>query len=400
MVREKPTAKEIFDILKEKVSKDVFLIERTLDEALKVISLNIYHAIKKEKEPVPFKGIIFYGFPGTGKTYLMNKLEEILIEKETERLLGLRSEDFRVVKIAGPEIVSEYYGKTERNIRNRFREAEEIAEASGIGIIYIDEIDSITPRRESIKGDLEPRLVGQLLTLMDGLKKNNVFVVASTNRISAIDPALRRPGRFDYEIEFELPDKELRKKLFNYYLNKYIETFQEINEEILEKTDGYSPADIMHFAREVYKSLTFDEEIDFNELFQNILMKIIPTGLRNFKILKREYFKDSIPEEVFQKDLLKIHSEEIAKRYISFLLKEEKVNEVISVNCIRFLSKFSGETENNIMDFFEKIRHFRNRVIWFRKVKFLKEYYESYFNLIIQEIEDLKEMGFYIVLSE
>ncbi len=217
-------------------SEGVVLPENILKEILSIFAFNL----NLKNKDIAYKGLIFYGLPGTGKTFLMKKFEKIL-KKEY-------GENFEIVKIAGPEIFSEYYGKTERSLRNKFRLAEEIGEKSGFGFIYIDELDSIAPRRDIVRGELEPRLVGQLLTLMDGIREKNVMVIGSTNRLHALDPALRRPGRFDKEVEFSLPSKELRKKLLRFYMKEISDLL--VN-EIANLTEGFTPADIKLLIREV-----------------------------------------------------------------------------------------------------------------------------------------------------
>ncbi len=207
---------------------------------------------------IHYRGILFHGPPGTGKTLLMNEMEKILREE-----LG---SNFRIVKIAGPEILSEYYGRSERNLRNRFREAEEIGDKFGIGIVYIDEIDSVAPRRDTVRGELEPRLVGQLLTLMDGIRRSRVFVVASTNRIDILDPALRRPGRFDHEIEFDVPDTDLIEKIVELYTGRF-GIDNELKEDLIKRSDrmrGFTPADIMHLVREVWREQIVGNGIDLD----------------------------------------------------------------------------------------------------------------------------------------
>ena len=130
------------------------------------------------------KGVILHGQPGTGKTLLAKA-----IANETAA---------NFYSLSGPEIMSKFYGESEDRLRNMFKEAEQNSPA----ILYIDELDSIAPKREEVSGEVERRIVSQLLSLMDGLSsRGKVVVIGATNRVNAIDPALRRPGRFDREIE-------------------------------------------------------------------------------------------------------------------------------------------------------------------------------------------------------
>ncbi|TDA33667.1 AAA family ATPase, partial [Candidatus Nezhaarchaeota archaeon WYZ-LMO8] len=141
----------------------------------------------------PPKGVLLYGPPGCGKTLLAKA-----VANETNA---------QFYAISGPEIMSKFYGESEERLRQIFKEAEENAPS----IIFIDEIDAIAPKREEVTGEVEKRIVSQLLTLMDGLEsRGRVVVIAATNRPNAIDPALRRPGRFDREIEIGVPDKQGR----------------------------------------------------------------------------------------------------------------------------------------------------------------------------------------------
>ena len=169
----------------------------------------------------PPKGVLLYGPPGTGKTLLA-------------RAVACES-DAHFISINGPEIVSKYYGESEQNLRKIFEEAEKNAPA----IIYIDEIDAIAPKREEVTGDVEKRLVAQLLTLMDGLKsRGQVIVIASTNRPESLDPALRRPGRFDREIEIGLPNREGRKEILQIHTRRMpVEVFDSVErvKRVLER---------------------------------------------------------------------------------------------------------------------------------------------------------------------
>ena len=139
------------------------------------------------------KGVLLHGPPGTGKTLLARA-----VASETNA-------NFQ--SLGGPEIMSKYYGESEENLREVFKQAQENAPS----IIFIDEIDSIAPKREEVTGEVEKRVVSQLLSLMDGLQsRGKVVIIGATNRINSIDPALRRPGRFDREIEIGVPDTEGR----------------------------------------------------------------------------------------------------------------------------------------------------------------------------------------------
>jgi transitional endoplasmic reticulum ATPase len=139
------------------------------------------------------KGVLLHGPPGTGKTLLAQA-----VANETNA---------NYYSIAGPEIMSKFYGESEERLRDTFKQAQDNAPS----IIFIDELDSIAPKRDEVSGDVEKRIVSQMLTLMDGLEaRGKVVVIGATNRVNSIDPALRRPGRFDREIEIGIPDGEGR----------------------------------------------------------------------------------------------------------------------------------------------------------------------------------------------
>lgn len=181
----------------------------------------------------PPKGILLHGPPGTGKTLLAKA-----VASETDSYFTI---------INGPEIVSGVYGKSEENLRNIFEEAGKQENA----IIFIDEIDSIAPKREHIHGETEKRIVAQLLTLMDGLKtRGNVVVIGATNIPDSIDPALRRPGRFDREIEINIPSKEARKEIFLVH-TRGMPLIDDVKiDELVELTNGFSGADISALCKE------------------------------------------------------------------------------------------------------------------------------------------------------
>ena len=178
--------------------EDIGGLHEEIKKVREMIELPLKHPELFERLGIePPKGVLMYGPPGTGKT---------LLAKAVANEAGAH-----FIYLAGPEIMSKFYGQSEENLRKVFEEAEKNAPS----IIFIDEIDAIAPKREEVTGEVERRVVSQLLTLMDGLKsRGKVIVIAATNRINAIDPALRRPGRFDREIEMGIPNKKGRKEIF------------------------------------------------------------------------------------------------------------------------------------------------------------------------------------------
>ncbi|HIH73560.1 MAG TPA: CDC48 family AAA ATPase [Thermococcaceae archaeon] len=189
------------EVKEEKVPEvtyeDIGGLKEAIQKIREMVELPLKHPELFERLGIePPKGVLLYGPPGTGKTLLAKAVAN--------------EANAHFIAINGPEIMSKYYGESEERLREIFKEAEENAPS----IIFIDEIDAIAPKREEVTGEVEKRVVSQLLTLMDGLKsRGKVIVIAATNRPDALDPALRRPGRFDREIEVGVPDKQGRKEI-------------------------------------------------------------------------------------------------------------------------------------------------------------------------------------------
>src|SRR5699024_1120449 len=172
--------------------EDIGGLDRELEQVREMIELPMRHPELFQQLGIePPKGVLLHGPPGTGKT---------LIAKAVANEIDAHFET-----ISGPEIMSKYYGESEEQLREMFDNAEENEPA----IVFIDELDSIAPKRDETSGDVERRVVAQLLSLMDGLEeRGQVVVIGATNRVDSIDPALRRGGRFDREIEIGVPDQE------------------------------------------------------------------------------------------------------------------------------------------------------------------------------------------------
>ena len=213
----------------------------------------------------PPKGVLLHGPPGTGKTLLAKAVAN---ESESNFIL-----------LNGPEIMSKFYGESEKKIRDIFEEAEKTAPT----IIFIDELDAIAPKREEVTGEVERRVVSQILTMMDGLKgRGKVIVIGATNRINAIDPALRRPGRFDREIEVGVPDKEGRLQILKIHTRGMPLTKSVKLEELASITHGFVGADIESLAKEaamnVLRKYLPQMKLEGEEQIpQNILEKLIIT---------------------------------------------------------------------------------------------------------------------------
>lgn len=270
---------ESVDKKMQEILQEVYIEEDVLKEIV-----GLFLAIKDGTFPStrPPRGLLFYGPPGTGKTLLMNTLADKLDLSEP-------------IIIRGPEIISQYYGKSEYRLRQVFVQAKERAKEKKLAIVYIDEIDSLAPRRDLMKGELEQRLVGQLLSLMDGLKKEeketsdeHVIVIGSTNRPDALDPALRRPGRFDLEIEFDPPKFGGRKEILEIIIGKYAhEKCANISnlDEIAEKTIGFTGADLLQLfnkssLRAVLDGRAYITQEDLSDVKKNVK----PSALREFNM--------------------------------------------------------------------------------------------------------------------
>jgi transitional endoplasmic reticulum ATPase len=216
----------------------------------------------------PPKGVLMHGAPGTGKTLLAKA-----VASESEA---------NFIHIAGPELVSKFVGESEERLRQVFKEAEENAPT----IIFMDELDAIAPKRAEVTGEVERRMVSQLLTLMDGLKgRGNVIVIGATNRPNAIDEALRRPGRFDREIEIGIPNRNARKEILQIHTRSMPMTEDVSLDELANITHGYTGADLSSLTKEAaMKTLRrILPEIDLEQEF------IPPKVLDNLKVIRDDF---------------------------------------------------------------------------------------------------------------
>ena len=215
------------------------------------------------------KGVLIYGPPGTGKTLLARA-----VASESEA---------NFVHIGGPELVSKFVGESEERLRQLFKDAQDNAPS----IIFMDEIDAIAPKREEAQGEVERRMVSQLLTLMDGLQaRGQVIVIGATNRPNSIDPALRRPGRFDREVELGVPDRDGRREILQIHTRSMpLETDVNI-EELASITHGYTGADISSLTKEAAMKVLrrILPKIDLSQEF------IPPEILDNLKVTRDDFF--------------------------------------------------------------------------------------------------------------
>ncbi|WP_148883530.1 CDC48 family AAA ATPase [Thermococcus aciditolerans] len=229
-----PQAVEVREeAIPEVTYEDIGGLNDAIQKIREMVELPLKHPELFERLGIePPKGVLLYGPPGTGKTLLAKAVAN--------------EANAHFIAINGPEVMSKFYGESEERLREIFKEAEENAPS----IIFIDEIDAIAPKREEVVGEVEKRVVSQLLTLMDGLKgRGKVIVIAATNRPDALDPALRRPGRFDREIEVGVPDKKGRKEIL------------QIHTRGMPLEPDYDRETVLRVLKELLKKKAFDEEV-------------------------------------------------------------------------------------------------------------------------------------------
>ena len=339
----------------------------------------------------PPKGVLLHGPSGTGKT---------LIAKAVANESGANFSS-----IAGPEIMSKYYGESEQRLREIFEDAQKAAPS----IIFIDEIDSIAPKRGEVTGEVERRVVAQLLAMMDGLKeRGQVVVIGATNRVEAIDPALRRPGRFDREIEIGVPDRAGRVEILQIHVRN-MPIAEDVNlEGLADRTHGFVGADInalckeaaMRALRRYLPDLTTEDDIpqeiiDKMEVisldFEEALKEIEPSALREVLVeLPKVNWKDvgglgplqqelieaiewplKEPERFRQmgirppKGILLYGPPGTGKTMIAQAVANETNANFISVRGPQMLSKWVGESEKAIREIFRKARQVSPCIVFF-----------------------------------
>ncbi|MGZ5561922.1 MAG: CDC48 family AAA ATPase [Halobacteriota archaeon] len=261
--------------------EDIGGLKRELGMVREMIELPLRHPEIFQKLGIdPPKGVLLYGPPGTGKTLIAKA-----VANET---------DAYFINISGPEIMSKFYGESEQHLRELFKEGSDNAPA----IIFIDEIDAIAPKRSEVTGEVERRVVAQLLALMDGLEaRGQVVVIAATNRPEGIDPALRRPGRFDREIEIGVPDAAGRLQILQVHTRGMPIADDVKLEDIARTTHGFVGADLaavskeaaMHALRRLLPEIDLEREIPQEVLdklqvnegdFENVQKNIEPSAMR------------------------------------------------------------------------------------------------------------------------
>ena len=398
-IREEPASEVLEDV--SRISyEDIGGLSDQLSRVREIIELPLKHPELFERLGIhPPKGVLLHGPPGTGKT---------LIARAVANEAGAN-----FFSINGPEIMSKYYGQSEQKLREIFTKAEE----SEPSIIFIDEIDSIAPKREEVQGEVERRVVAQLLTLMDGMKeRGHVIVIGATNRIDAVDPALRRPGRFDREINIGVPDKKGRKEILAIHtrgmpLGMDEDRKNQFLDEIANLTYGFVGADLAALAREsamialrrYLPEIDLDKPIPTEILekmqvkeddFREALKSIEPSSLREVTVEVPNVTwadiggLDSVKSELRETVELPLSKPEVFKRlgiraakgFLLYgppgvgktLLAKAVANEsnanFISVKGPEVLSKWVGESEKAVREIFKKAKQVAPTIVFLDEI--------------------------------
>ncbi len=376
--------------------EDIGGLKDEIQKVREMIELPLRHPEIFEKLGVEApKGVLLFGSPGTGKTLLAKAVAN--------------ESNAHFTSISGPEIMSKFYGESEARLRDIFKEAKEKSPS----IVFIDEIDSIAPKREEVTGEVERRVVSQLLSLMDGLEaRGKVIVIAATNRPNAIDPALRRPGRFDREIEINVPSKKGRLEILQIH-TRNMPLVDDVDLDILSrKTHGFVGADLEYLAKEaamktlrrMLPELKLDEEKmkpEFLEMlkvtmtdFEYALKDITPSAMREVYLESPDVkWSDIGGLESFKKDLQEavewpmkyseiyeqigytmpkgvlIHGPSgTGKTLLAKAVATESEANFISIRGPELLSKWVGESERGVREVFRRARTAAPCVIFFDEI--------------------------------
>jgi transitional endoplasmic reticulum ATPase len=340
----------------------------------------------------PPRGVFLYGPPGCGKTLLAKAVAN--------------ESDANFYVISGPEIMSKFYGESEARLREIFQKAHETAPS----IVFIDEMDAIAPKREEVTGEVERRVVAQLLSLMDGMgTRGNIIVIGATNRPNAIDPALRRPGRFDREIEIGVPDKKGRNEIVQIH-TRNMPLAEDVDiKRLTDITHGYTGADISSLSREAamkalrryMPEINLEEERVPPEILDKMVVKeddflsayreITPTAMREVYVevpsvrWKEVGGLEEIKNELAQSVEWPLKKPEVFKRMgitpprgillygppgcgktlLARAVATESEANFIAVKGPEIFSKWVGESEKAIREIFRKARTAAPAIIFF-----------------------------------
>ncbi len=425
------------DLISEIAYEDIGGLEDELGKIREMVELPLKHPELFQRLGIePPKGVLLHGPPGTGKTLLAKA-----VANETNA---------HFISINGPEIMSKFYGQSEENLRNKFEDAEK----NSPSIIFIDEIDAIATKREETQGDVEKRVVAQLLALMDGLKsRGKVIVIAASNIPNTLDPALRRPGRFDREIEIGIPTKAAREEILKIHIrNMPLDEGFEIS-HLANVTHGFVGADLESLAKEaamvvlrrVLPELELDKEepvpVDVLEKlkvtmddFKQALKYVRPSALREVLVdipninweeiggldeVKQE-LKEAVewpikfPEAFVKlgitppKGILLYGPPGTGKTLLAKAVASESEFNFILVKGSELLSKWVGESEKGVKKIFAKARQASPSIIFFdeidalapsRNVSSNNDVSEKVVNQLLTEIDGLEEMHDVVIIG-
>jgi transitional endoplasmic reticulum ATPase len=389
--------KEIAERIPRVTWEDIGDLEEAKTRLREIVELPMRHPeLFRHLGIEPPKGVLLYGPPGVGKT---------LLAKALANEVGAY-----FIAINGPEIMSKFYGESEQRLREIFEEAQKNAPA----IIFIDEIDAIAPKREEVVGEVEKRVVAQLLTLMDGLaERGRVIVIGATNRPDALDPALRRPGRFDREIEIPPPDKKARREILAVH-TRSVPLDDDVHlDKIAEMTHGYTGADLAALVKEAamnaLRRFLAEKNVDLSKPIPSDLLRTLKVSMNDFiqamnmvhPSLLREVFVE-VPEvrwsdiggledvkqqlreavewplkyqDIFErmgirppKGILLYGPPGVGKTLLAKAAATESGANFIAVNGPEILSKWVGESERAIREIFRRARMVAPAIIFLDEI--------------------------------
>ncbi len=427
------------DLIEEKIPtinyEDIGGLKEEIRKIREMVEIPMNHPEIFQKLGVsPPKGVLLHGPPGTGKTLLAKAVAN--------------ESDAHFILLNGPEIMSKFYGESEKKIRNIFEEAEKNAPS----IIFIDEIDAIAPKREDVQGEVERRVVSQLLTMMDGLNsRGKVIVIGASNRVNSIDPALRRPGRFDREIEIGVPGKDGRLAVLKIHsrgmpLDKKVDL-----EKMASLTHGFVGADLesltkeaaMNVLRKNLNKIKLDEETIPREILEKLIIKqsdftnalkvVRPSAMREVLVetpnvgwdsigglekIKRE-LQESVewpikyPESFKRigirpsKGILLYGPPGTGKTLLAKAVAKESESNFIHVKGPSLLSMWVGKSEEGMRKIFERARQVSPCIIFFDEIDALagkrgldsNKVTERVLNQMLSEMDGLEDMKDILVIA-